>query len=339
MGYLAVVILLLSVVLQRPVKDADFIWTNYQQRLSTTFGNDITTEPFFMKRFATPIKQQFEKKKTISLLDSFKLDSCNLGQLISYKNSILGKVALSSQQMIYHVKFIQLAPTCIELLKFEHPKLADQLKNELVNKRQRAYKQFNMFMSSDKTIAALLFSSHGSLGFDGTLKGINQLEDAIANLLQLKLAIKQQQWEDLNINQLEMHLSLLHQHSFLKQYMRSLAINSHQLRMTNDYLEHNANLILCQEGRSNEKLSILKNIFTKFYLGDIQAYLSRMNSVHFRLNEPIIALFEETEYQKKVEYYFSDHPTALPSRLTFEVKRHVKWWQALQDNCGSLRLN
>lgn len=172
---------------------------------------------------------------------------------------------------------------------------------------------------------------------DGTLKGINPLENALARLLSVKTAIKQQRWEDADIEELEKHLSLLHQHSFLKKYMRSLAINMHQLKMTNDFLEQYSNLVQCQTGRSNLKLPILKNVFTKYYLADIQTYLSRMNSVYFRLNKRLIALFEETQYQQLIEHYFSEDPTALPTTLTLEIKRHVKWWQAVQNSCGSLR--
>nr|WP_283104283.1 DUF3080 family protein [Shewanella gelidimarina] len=329
--------MLLSVILQRPVKDAEFLWNNYQKRLSTVLGHEIRLQPTSFKRFNSALKEAPEKKQTISLLDSFKLSECHLGQLIANKNSILGKVALSSQQLIYHVKFIQLAPACIETLSIKHPMLADQLREELISKKQHAYSQFNTFIHSDRTIAALLFSSHESLPFDGTLKGINSLENALARLLSVKVAIKQQRWEDADIEELEKHLSLLHQHSFLKKYMRSLAINRYQLKMTNDLLESYSTLVQCQTGRSNQKLPILKNIFTKYYLADIQAYLSRMNSVYFRLNKPLIALFEETQYQQLIEHYFSEDPTALPATLTLEIKRHVKWWQAVQDTCGPLR--
>ncbi|WP_157822893.1 MULTISPECIES: DUF3080 family protein [unclassified Shewanella] len=336
-GYLAIIALLLSVVLQRPVKDADFLWNNYQKRLSTVLGHEIKLQPPYFKRFNSALKEAPEKKQTISVLDSFKLNKCHLGQLIANQNSILGKVALSSQQLIYHVKFIQLAPACIKALSIEHPMLANQLREELIRKKQRAYAQFNTFINSEKTIAALLFSSHESLEFDATLKGINPLENALTRLLIVKTAIKQQRWEDADIDELEKHLSLLHQHSFLKKYMRSLVINMHQLKMTNDFLEQYSNLVQCQTGRSNQKLPILKNVFNKYYLADIQAYLSRMNSVHFRLNKLLIALFEDTQYQQLIEHYFSDDPTALPATLILEIKRHVKWWQAVQNNCGSLR--
>ncbi|PKG75334.1 hypothetical protein CXF86_08140 [Shewanella sp. GutCb] len=64
-GYLAIVALLLSVVLQRPVKDADFLWNNYQMRLSTVLGHEIKLQPISFKRFNSALKEAPEKKKTI----------------------------------------------------------------------------------------------------------------------------------------------------------------------------------------------------------------------------------------------------------------------------------
>lgn len=315
----------------QPKKDADFIWHDYTKRLESVL--DI---PFVPTEFSPlPLPKAVQKTPTrlnISILQSFKLNHCKLGELVASHNSSLGKVAPPSQRLIYHIRFIQLAPKCIATL--DDSALIDTLTLGLAQKQQQALNVFMQMLTRDNSINKRLFIGYDSLTLDQMQTGRVEFESALSQLNTIKQKIVSQDWQQIEIENLEQVLAIFHRQPLLNQYLRSLSLSVSQLTAINDYLFNHQAIAACRPGHANPQREILQNLFHKYYLAQTQAYLSQLNQLHYRLSQPMLQLFDGTPYLDYVEYHFSERSDALPALLKQQMKRHVEWWKAFRLSCN-----
>ncbi|WP_258405158.1 DUF3080 domain-containing protein [Shewanella psychrotolerans] len=314
----------------QPNKDADFVWHDYTKRLESVL--EVPFEPADFAPLTLPkAAHQTPTRLNISILQSFKLNHCKLGELIADHNSSLGKVAPPSQRLIYHIRFIQLAPECIATL--DDSALIDTLTLGLAQKQLQALNVFTQMLTHDKSINKRLFIGYNSLTLDQMQTGRVEFESALSQLNTTKQKIANQDWQQIEIENLEQVLAIFHHQPLLNQYLRSLSLSVSQLTAINDYLFNHQAIAACRPGHANLQQAILQNLFHKYYLAQTQAYLSQLNQLHYRLSQPMLQLFDGTPYQDYVEYHFSERGDALPAQLKQQMKRHVKWWKDFRQSC------
>ncbi|QYJ86663.1 DUF3080 domain-containing protein [Shewanella mesophila] len=315
----------------QPDRDADYVWHDYTKRLEA-----VLEVPFESTDFAPLIlpkaAHQMPSRLNISILQSFKLNHCKLGELIANHNSSLGKVAPPSQRLIYHIRFIQLAPACIASL--DDAALIATQRQGLAQKQQQALDVFIQMLTRDRSINKRLFIGYDSLTLDEMQYGRLEFESALTQLNGIKLQIITQDWQQIEIDDLEQTLAIFHRHPLLNQYLRSLSVSVFELRELNDYLFQHQARAACRPGHANQQQTILQNVFHKYYLAQTQAYLSQLNQLHYRLSQPMQQLFEGTIYQDYVNAHFADDDDALPAQLKRQMKHHVKWWKDFRQSCN-----
>ncbi|QYJ89532.1 DUF3080 family protein [Shewanella halotolerans] len=312
-------------------KDVDYLWQNYSQRLAHVIDQPYSPPEFKPMQLGKADRQE-QASLTISILDTLSLGHCPLGRLIADHNSTLGKVAPPSQQLIYQISFIQLAPACIDTL--DEGELKNKLTQALQQKQAHAMSYFNRVLTRDKSFTKSLFIGYDSLVLDEMRAGRFELESAIGQLLSIKDHIKQRQWQQIDTAQIEPALALMAHQTLLQRYLRSLAYSQAQLIALNDYLQLHSASVACRPNHANRKQEILQNVFHKYYLAQTQAYLSQLNQLHYRLSEPLLALFAGSNHQAFIEHYFGEQPGALPEQLKSQMRRHVKWWQVFRESCN-----
>ena len=97
---------------------------NYQSRLENVFqqletGSDLAARAVAFRLPALPktaVNDLSRESGSINLLDFLSLYGCRLQEVVALANASLGKLAPSSQRLISTLKFIELAPECIDLL-------------------------------------------------------------------------------------------------------------------------------------------------------------------------------------------------------------------------------
>ena len=339
-----------------PKQDAAELWQNYAKRLNYVLADDskatelvltapqLSMAPFTAKldaghrQSSTLLKQ--ETSATISLLDLASLDSCALGQLIASHNNSLGKVATASQQLVYLIRFIQVAPICISQL--EDTELKVILEQALAEKKLIAVSEFNHFLQRDQTIAKRLFIGSTSLEKSTALYGLSETELALNQLLNIKTAMTQQRFDTINANAIEASLDTLNRSNILNGYFTSLTLNQSYLAQISTFLELHTKDALCEPGHRNNKTEILINVFNKYFLSDIQGYGSDLATIEYRLAPVMSALFRQTKYQYFIDAYFGDannssDTLAINTQNRTEFKRHVAWWKQILESCGETR--
>ena len=314
----------------QPRQDADAIWQDYSKRLETVINQPYLGAP--LTPIVLPKATVYEADtKTLSILQTLKLNHCALGQLIAERNSALGKVAPPSQRLIYHIRFIQLAPKCIETL--DDADLIHTLTLGLEQKQQQALTMFRQMLTRDTSIKKRLFIGYDSLPLNEMHSGRVEFESALSQLNNIKEQIVAHSWHQIEIDNLEQTLAIFHRQPLLNQYLRSLALSVSQLTAINDYLFNHQTLAACRLGHANRQQEILQNLFHKYYLGQTQAYLSQLNQLHYRLSQPMQRLFDGSVYQGYIEHHFSEQRHALPAQLKQQMRRQVQWWQDFRASC------
>src|SRR5690554_1058122 len=86
---------------------------------------------------------------SISLLDSFRLSECRLGQLIAERNSSLGKVMTPANQLYYEIQVTRAIKECLTTANDLTEPLRSELELALVNKESGLTLAVHNFLTTD----------------------------------------------------------------------------------------------------------------------------------------------------------------------------------------------
>lgn len=115
---------------------------DYLRRLENALQVDRPTDVVSIE-FPTMPRQRLlqtaeEPQTDISLLQFLGLKKCALSQTVAQRNSALGKIASSSQHLLFELEFLQHAPACVEeLISQDKQELADKIQLAAEEKQQK----------------------------------------------------------------------------------------------------------------------------------------------------------------------------------------------------------
>jgi len=111
------------------------LWTTYLDTIASL--TDQPTQPLKLSSFPTFKIDRYENigaRSTIDIVDLWRLRQCELHFVIAERNSNLGKLAGASQQLLFELRFLALAPDCIPIAS-EYPELKKTLEATVANKQ------------------------------------------------------------------------------------------------------------------------------------------------------------------------------------------------------------
>ena len=235
------------------------------------------------------LKRRFPAE-TINLLQFLEIRDCELGHLVAERNSVLGRVAVSSQRLVYDLNFLRAGAACIKAIGKDHPKLAAIINKEMAKKRRELpaviwqaipggteFRKFWRFGGSP-------LPSH--LPPDGAeLLAIRQLtQDAKA-------------WLDgdyrVNAGQLEHQLDII-RHGSGGLQLRSWQTLSNKLDIASLILaDRQARRPLCYPGMHPRAATIFGNVVQEMFIGRIQPWVAKLNRRYYQLF-PAVRSLEQT---------------------------------------------
>jgi len=112
---------------------------NYQEKLARVLDEDLPgSEPETLPSLprARALRLEFSEE-SLNLLEFFQLMDCELHELIADHNSSLGRLATPSQELVYQLRFLDAAQSCISQITEDQPELAETLRLVTENKRQQ----------------------------------------------------------------------------------------------------------------------------------------------------------------------------------------------------------
>ncbi|WP_253820528.1 DUF3080 domain-containing protein [Vibrio pectenicida] len=261
---------------------------------------------------------------SISLIDSYELRKCGLFSLIAERNSILGKVQDQFRNYDYQIKLNYGLNGCIQ-----SPNLSESLRSQLIEIQAEKLSQLpnhfsNLLFSSD-AMRRQLQSSH-ELSIQGPkessiiLEAIKQIDSAFS--------VSNNQKSLVVLSPLTPYQEVLDKQPILGMLSYTMLNTSLKLQIVTKQLKEHDDVILCKSNRDRTQFNYLRNVFNEFFIGKIQPYMAKVDSVYNDLN-PYLD-FTNTGHPK---YHY-------PIREYHRVYRkaildHVKYWQDLFKRCGT----
>ncbi|WP_394211459.1 DUF3080 domain-containing protein [Enterovibrio calviensis] len=302
-------------------------FSNYQQRLA----NVLDTERLPLHKavdIALPRKRDLVlplEDVRMGLLDAYELRECGLFQLVADRNSILGKVQDAFRQLDYEVKLLRTLERCLDLV--EDPTLTATLKEIQAHKRRQIQTVYwNTFIASDAWRKQLTPPSSAMIPPEAPLPH----SDALLAITAYTNAMIS---PGSNLNIIAMQEPIEKQR-YLGALFYSMDESTRWLNTITQQLERDDSQVICGANRDKTRLNYLRNVFDTFFVGDIQPYLSKINSLYLDVQPALEAL--DGQLPKTTPFLaYSDAYLGGAHYQDFQlsIKNHVGYWQSLFKRC------
>ncbi|MFN3899595.1 MAG: DUF3080 family protein [Alishewanella aestuarii] len=300
---------------------------DYQQRLNRVLELD-SAKPQLPAAAALPAKSALQQPLPdlrIDLLDAFATRRCGLDQLIAERNSSLGKVFTASKRLHYELRFLATLELCLTEA-WDEP-LKSQLSQVYQQKQQTIGIALSNMLQTDDTLRKTWLGSNKALT-PGSDNGFTASLGALQQLLELKQAIDREDWYSASRIDPEAALASLYRSDFFPQLQFSLRYANSWFNAVNPQLLSLAPASLCPRGQS-EQLTILTTVFRKYFIGEVQAYLAKLNRYQ-QQSWPLIAeLYQDSPLLPVLQQRYQQPATELQQQLL----QHVGWYQQLNQLC------
>ncbi len=243
----------------------------------------------------------------------------HLQQLISQRNSSLGKQLMPSQRLGYEGDLLRAIDDCVPHLQ-EGSSLKDTLQRLADDKRQQ--------------LPAVFWNAlNGSPEFENYLRFADK---ALQRLASIGAALPAQLPP--SADQLEPLFFALYASEQGSQLITSLASLRHTLDVGSELLEQRQhNRPLCPLGQATPRGRILQNIFIKFYAGSLQPYLAQVDQRGREWQATLLQLQRidgiPTATREHLQRLAGEQDS-LWQDFRAATARHVKAWQALLNSCA-----
>jgi hypothetical protein len=332
-------ILLMCLAACRPGNDGLELQADYLERLSNA-SEGAQAAPFddeVLTRYRPPPRRdRFSDvpELRIGLLELLvDVRHCpQLQQLISLRNSSLGKQMVASRRLAYEGDLLRALDECL-------PRLRDpELKATLAALRQEKQRQlpavfWNALNASSEFEHYLRFAEH-ALATDAPED--NAALDALAQLAHLGEALPTRLPPP--TEELDPLFYALHASPQGGELITSLASLSHSLDAGSQLLETRLEeRPPCPQGKPTERGRILQNIFVKYYAGGLQPYLAQVHQRGSYWQASIRQLSAVAEIPQATHQYLlalAGPRHSLWNDFESATTRHVRAWQGLLKSCG-----
>jgi hypothetical protein len=266
-------------------------------------------------------------ESSITLVELVATRSCGMDLLLGERNSSLGKVMSPSQRLKYELAFLKQVQPCLT-----NPDIAPDLQQKLAaiaaDKAALIDKHWQNFLLQDETLRQQLHP-YRSLSEPNSVAGVAETLQAMHALLALRKQISEQNWQQANEIDPEQALEALYQANTLSQLQQSLRFSQNWLHSLNQQLDQLDLTAQCPAGKSSDKADILHTILLTYFIGKVQVYLAQLDGSYQQLYPLLKQLYQDTAMAQAVSLRFE----APYNELKAELKRHVTWWKAVQQQC------
>jgi hypothetical protein len=263
----------------------------------------------------------------IKMREFYSIEGCAMKQLIAERNTALGKVQLPSVRLGYEWTFIERLKKCIENnANAENKALVIKMRDWL-SQKQAIFPLIwsNMLTQSDEFYLGI----SSSAGFiDG-----NEKDNFTEGLFDLKNLIGIKDDPVSNITSMEASLKSIQQHRIYARLWRSqLLLRGYLQQMTID-ISAWASTFTCETRKDKEKLAIIRNVFTLFFINEVQGIGAQINQYHYALKPEFLKLIGDNNlprhFTSTIEQYnqlgFDEYQRAMLA--------HIEMWQGIFKKC------
>lgn len=324
MGTLAVVaVLSLSSCTDR--SSLENTWQKYQAQLSRLLDEPALKPqptPMPVMPRSGDMRLQIERF-SINLLDSFRLNTCRLGQVVAQRNSALGNIQSVSARLRYELDSVLAIEACLATEVAAEPRIAEMLNAALAHKRETLPLYIDQVLTRSEAFRHSLRAANQthsvaeSAGFEETLAALTYIDSILST------ALTAEQFTDIDLAPYNGHMQTLAQSNFLPRHWRTMQQNAAWLDSLNDMLE-GSHKVDCQAPPLPQRL----------FAGEIQPVLARWASYHNEI-APVLASLRDKSVQGEWHAYVDEliAEGSHADQVTQYTLRHAHLWQDLLAQC------
>lgn len=308
---------------------AQSLMDDYAKRLGRTLALELQDPaPLDLQPLPSITTTRADIAETsITLVELVASRACGLDVLLGERNSSLGKVMPPSQRLKYELAFLKQVQPCLT-----HPEIAPDLQQKLTaiasDKTRQIDKHWQNFLQQDETLRQQLHP-YRSLSEPNSVAGVAETMQALHSLLTLQKSIVEQNWQQASSINPEQALEALYKANTLSQLQQSLRFSQNWLQSVNQQLEQLDLKVVCPAGKHSDKAEILNTILLQYFIGKVQVYFAQTDGAYQQLYPLLRQLYQGTALTQPISQRFEVPNTELKA----ELKRHVIWWKAVQQQC------
>jgi hypothetical protein len=326
-------ILFLSILLVGCAPSVDGLFSDYTGRLSQVLSQQrVAITPAPPKNLPRSRDlQQSEDALRLTPLAYWNLRHCDLFQLVSDRNSSLGRVQSASSRWRYESEILRALDQCLA-----HPDTTEAQVELLSDWQQQKQAQWPQAIWQG-TIASPEFRQFWSADSEGWPPGrMPSMSQALQDLS--TLADWAERWPEVALPERDPFFELyqrLGQHNLGGQWLRSVQISRAGLAAATQMLEHALEAgRLCPSGQPTRNAENARNVLTLVFVGDIQPYIAELNRTGQQLITHLTALTAVTGLTNPRWEAFLDELAHQHQGLQNDTRTHAEHWQTLLDQCG-----
>lgn len=266
----------------------------------------------------------------VDMLDYLELRHCGLMELISQRNSSLGKLQADSLRLSHELAFIQQARTCLEENTLDDPELVTVM-SQVVAEKEAALPAlyWNVLANSEEIRRFFSQSPSASVGdTSAALQSLQQLSHTV---------IAHKQSGAVTPLNLEPLLETLAHNQSGGYLLRRMALSLRELERGNQLLAGIDPQRLCPRNQASTRARRLRNVLDKVWGPKVQQALAQSRRQRQSLAdslEQMNGLLDSppAPFTRWRQHYFG--PNGVESRMEHALERHVTLWQEHLRACG-----
>lgn len=266
----------------------------------------------------------------VDMLDYLELRHCGLMELISQRNSSLGKLQADSLRLSHELAFIQQARTCLEENTLDDPELVTVI-SQVVAEKEAALPAlyWNVLANSEEIRRFFSQSPSASVGdTSAALQSLQQLSHTV---------IAHKQSGAVTPLNLEPLLETLAHNQSGGYLLRRMALSLRELERGNQLLAGIDPQRLCPRNQASTRARRLRNVLDKVWGPKVQQALAQSRRQRQSLADSLEQMngllgSAPAPFTRWRQHYFG--PNGVESRMEHALERHVTLWQEHLRACG-----
>lgn len=265
---------------------------------------------------------------SIGLLDSYQFRQCELFHLIAERNSILGKVQDEFRNLDYQLLILHGLHQCQT-----NPTITDEFRQKIQKliafKQRHITQHWHNFLYTSESMRHQMTTQQ----WYQSNRDYGKTPAALVQLNHIHQWIDNSQWQRTPA-MIAPYQETLDKRPLIGDLMFSMLNATQWLNIITEQLTHNDAQIWCGPNTNRTRLQHLRNVFQRFFIGDIQPYLASVDGAYLEIEKPL-TLFAPLK---------KPHPvTAQVYRLPIDtihrnfrqaITRHIAYWQKLFKRCS-----
>ena len=326
----------------------DYVW-----RLSNVLGQPFDAE--FKDVISYPEKRSLTlafSEHSVDLLDFLAMTGCRLQITAAERNSVLGRVMPYSQTFLYHWQFIEDSDECLGHLESSDPELQRLLLDAVKAKRAELNQHYWLSLWVGPEMRSYFGATRQWLSPQQQVLLAPEVFQTFTELASFSRDVsastsdQQSEYsEPMRVadyrEPLEVSLGWLSRQNTGGQVMATLSGMTTFLDQGTEMLESDAASTICPQGKVTPDAKILHTVFTKFYIGRVQPYMSFIHQDVGLWYEQQQVLLDTVSFQMphafeqfSMAHLDSNQQQGLWQTYQASVRKHTFAWQSVLKGCG-----